>query len=163
MLDFKICEAARLARDPRFDGAFFVGVTTSRIYCRTVCPVRQPLAKNVTYFPSAFAAEAQGYRPCLRCRPEAAPKSAAWKGTQATVSRALKLIDEGALDEGSVALLAERLGIGERHLTRLFAQHVGASPLQTARTVRLQRAKRLLDKSDLRITEVAFQAGLGVS
>jgi AraC family transcriptional regulator, regulatory protein of adaptative response / methylated-DNA-[protein]-cysteine methyltransferase len=161
MLNFKTCEAARLARDPSYDGVFFVGVTTSQIYCRTICPVRQPLTKNVVYFPSASAAEAQGYRPCLRCRPETAPKSAAWKGTQSTVSRALKLIDKGALDEGNVTSLANRLGISERHLSRLFEKHVGESPLQTARTVRLQRSKRLLDTTNLKIAEVAFQAGFG--
>lgn len=161
MLNFKTCEAARLARDPFYDGVFFVGVTTSKIYCRTICPVRQPLAKNVDYFPSASAAEAQGYRPCLRCRPEAAPKSAAWNGTEASVSRALKLIDEGALDVGNVTALANRLGMSERHLSRLFTQYVGASPLQTARTVRLQRSKRLLDTSNLKIAEVAFEAGFG--
>ena len=161
MLDFQTCEAARLARDPRFDGAFFVGVTTSKIYCRTVCPVRQPLSKNVVYLPTASAAEAKGYRPCRRCRPEAAPRSAAWNGTLSTVSRALKLIEDGALNEANIHALAERLGIGERHLSRLFARHVGATPLQTARTSRLQRAKRLLDESDLKIAEVAFQAGFG--
>ncbi len=161
MLNFQTCETARLGRDPDFDGVFFVGVKTSRIYCRTICPVRQPLTKNVLYFPTAPAAEAEGYRPCLRCRPEAAPHSAAWSGTQATVSRALKLIDQGALDEGNVKHLADRLGIGERHLSRLFQTHVGASPIQTARTVRLQRAKRLLDESDLKIATIAFQAGFG--
>lgn len=161
MLAFETCEAARLSRDPIFDGVFFVGVKTSRIYCRTICPVRQPLSKNVVYFPTAAAAEAQGYRPCLRCRPEAAPQSAAWKGTQATVSRALHLIEQGALDDGSVKHLADRLGIGERHLSRLFTRHVGASPIQTARTVRLQRAKRLLDTCELKMSEVAFQAGFG--
>ena len=161
MLSFQECDAARLARDPRFDGVFFIGVKTSRIYCRTVCPVRQPLPKNVTYFPTASAAEAQGYRPCLRCRPETAPRSAAWNGTLTTVTRALRLIEDGALDEGSVEQLSARLGIGERHLSRLFKKHVGASPVQTARTVRLQRAKRLLDTSDLKIAEIALQSGFG--
>ncbi|MEJ8476661.1 bifunctional transcriptional activator/DNA repair enzyme AdaA [Roseibium algae] len=161
MLSFQTCEAARLARDPQFDGVFFVGVKTSKIYCRTVCPVRQPLSKNVVYFPTPSAAEANGYRPCLRCRPETAPRSAAWNGTFTTVSRAMKLIEKGALNEGSIRELAERLGIGERHLSRLFRQHVGATPLQAARTIRLQRAKRLLDESELKITEVAFQAGFG--
>ena len=161
MLELQACEAARLARDPQFDGVFFVGVKTSKIYCRTVCPVRQPLSKNVTYFPTAPAAEANGYRPCLRCRPETAPGSAAWNGTLSTVSRAVKLIEDGALDEAGIQELAERLGIGERHLSRLFQKHVGATPLQTARTIRLQRAKRLLDESDLKIAEVAFQAGFG--
>ena len=161
MLTYEICEAARLARDPRYDGVFFVGVKSSRIYCRTVCPVRQPRPDNVAYFPTASSAEASGYRPCLRCRPETAPHSPAWNGTRTTVDRAVKLIEQGALDEGSVTDLAERLGIGERHLSRLFKTHVGASPVQTARTVRLQRAKRLLDDSDLKISDVAFQAGFG--
>ena len=161
MLEFQTCEAARLARDPHFDGVFFVGVKTSKIYCRTVCPVRQPLSKNVVYFPTAPAAEANGYRPCLRCRPETAPGSPAWNGAVSTVSRALKLIEEGALNEAGVPALAERLGVGERHLSRLFRKHVGASPLQTARTLRLQRAKRLLDESDLKIAEIAFETGFG--
>ncbi|KZL05486.1 Bifunctional transcriptional activator/DNA repair enzyme AdaA [Pseudovibrio axinellae] len=161
MIDFQRCEKARLSRDPCFDGIFFVGVKTSRIYCRTVCPVRQPLTKNVVYFPSAPAAEAANYRPCLRCRPEAAPNSPAWNGTLTSVQRALKLIDSGALDNGSVSQLAEKLGIGERHLSRLFKQHIGASPLQSARTVRLQRAKRLLDSSNAKISEIAYQAGFG--
>lgn len=161
MLSFQVCETARLARDPAFDGVFFVGVKTSKIYCRTICPVRQPLTKNVVYFPTAPAAEAKGYRPCLRCRPETAPRSAAWNGTLSTALRALKLIEEGVLNEGSIQDLAERLGIGERHLSRLFKKHVGATPLQAARTVRLQRAKRFLDESDLKIAEVAFEAGFG--
>lgn len=161
MLSFAECDQARLRRDPAFDGVFFVAVTTSKIYCRTVCPVRQPLAKNVTYFCTAPEAEAAGYRPCLRCRPEAAPTSPAWLGTLTTVRRALKLIDEGAMDRGDVDQLAERLGVGARHLSRLFMRHIGASPVQTAKTVRLQRAKRLLDGSDLKISEIALQSGFG--
>mgnify|MGYP001985436259 FL=1 len=161
MLDFQTCETARLARDPKYDGVFFVGVTTSKIYCRTVCPVRQPLAKNVAYFPTAAAAEAKGYRPCLRCRPESAPQSPAWNGTLSTVVRAIRLIETGALNGGHVGALAERLGISERHLSRLFRKHVGASPLQTARTLRLQHAKRLLDTSELKIADIAFEAGFG--
>jgi len=161
MLDFDTCDAARLRRDPAYDGVFFTAVKTTRIYCRPVCPVKQPLSRNVSYYPSAAAAERAGYRPCLRCRPETAPFCPAWKGTRATVERALKLIEQGALDEAGVGVLAERLGIGSRHLSRLFRRHVGASPLQTARTIRLQRAKRLLDTTDLSITEVAHRAGFG--
>ena len=161
MLSFEICEEARLARDPFYDGAFFIGVKTSRIYCRTVCPVRQPLTRNVVYFPTAPAAEAKGYRPCLRCRPESAPQSPAWNGTLSTVIRAIKLIETGALNGGPVGELAERLGISERHLSRLFRKHVGATPLQTARTLRLQHAKRLLDTSELKIADIAFEAGFG--
>ena len=159
MLDFETCNAARLRRDPAFDGRFFTAVRTTGIYCRPVCPVKQPLDKNVTYYPSAAAAERNGYRPCLRCRPETAPFCPAWNGTRTTVGRALKLIEEGVLDDGGVDELAQRLGIGSRHLSRLFRRHVGASPLQVARTHRLHRAKRLLDHRDLRITEVAYRAG----
>ncbi|WP_038181496.1 bifunctional transcriptional activator/DNA repair enzyme AdaA [Vibrio rhizosphaerae] len=161
MLDFATCDKARLERDPQYDGVFFVAVITSKIYCRTVCPVRQPLSKNVTYFQTASAAEAAGYRPCLRCRPETAPFSPAWNGTLTTVKRAMRLIDEGALDGTSVAVFAARLGVGSRHLSRLFQQHVGASPVQVARTKRLQKAKRMLDNTDLKISSIAFQAGYG--
>jgi AraC family transcriptional regulator of adaptative response / DNA-3-methyladenine glycosylase II len=159
MLDFDLCNAARLRRDPAFDGVFFTAVKTTGIYCRPVCPVKQPLAKNVAFYPSAAAAERAGYRPCLRCRPETAPFCPAWNGTKATVARALKLIEGGALEKEDVAGLAARLGIGSRHLSRLFQYHVGASPTQTAQTFRLQRAKRLLDETDLPITEIAYGAG----
>jgi AraC family transcriptional regulator of adaptative response / DNA-3-methyladenine glycosylase II len=159
MLDFETCNAARLRRDPAYDGVFFTAVATTRIYCRPVCPVRQPLTRNVRFYPSAAAAEQDGFRPCLRCRPETAPFCPAWNGTRSTVARALKLIEDGVLDEAGVDALAGRLGIGVRHLARLFQRHVGASPAQTAKTLRLQRAKRLLDETDLKITEIAFRAG----
>lgn len=161
MLDFATCDAARLRRDPAFDGRFFTAVKTTGVYCRPVCPVKQPLSKNVAYYPSAAAAERAGFRPCLRCRPETAPFCAAWNGTRTTVERALRLIAAGALDRGDVPALAERMGMSERHLSRLFRRHVGASPLQTAQTMRLQRAKRLLDGTDLPIAEIAYQAGFG--
>lgn len=159
MLDFETCNAARLRRDSAYDGRFFTAVKTTRIYCRPVCPVKQPLTKNVSYYPSAAAAERDGYRPCLRCRPETAPFCPAWNGTKTTVGRALKLIEGGMLDDADVDKLADRLGIGTRHLSRLFQRHVGASPVQTANTFRLQRAKSLLDDTDLLITEIAFRAG----
>ncbi|MCD7059801.1 bifunctional transcriptional activator/DNA repair enzyme AdaA [Pelagibacterium xiamenense] len=159
MLDFDTCEAARLKRDPAYDGRFFVAVRTTGIYCRPVCPVKQPLTRNVIYYPSAAAAEKAGYRPCLRCRPETAPFSAAWNGTQTTVTRALRLIEDGALDTSGVDDLAARLGVGARHLGRLFARHVGASPSDVARTARIQRAKRLLSDGDLPIAEIAVRAG----
>ncbi len=159
MLDFDTCNAARLRRDPAYDGLFFTAVRTTGIYCRPVCPVKQPLTKNVAYYPSAAAAERDGFRPCLRCRPETAPFCPAWNGTRTTVGRALKLIEKGFLDDAGVEALAERLGIGARHLSRLFQRHVGASPVQTAKTFRLHRAKRLLDETDLRITEIAYRAG----
>lgn len=154
-------EAAWAARDAAFDGRFFVGVRTTEIYCRPVCPVRLPLRRNVEFLPSAAAAERAGYRPCLRCRPEAAPWSPAWKGTLATVERAMRLIEGGALDGGSVERLAARLGMGPRHLSRLFERHVGARPTQVARTARVQRAKRRMAETDLPLTEIVLRAGFG--
>jgi AraC family transcriptional regulator of adaptative response/methylated-DNA-[protein]-cysteine methyltransferase len=146
-------------RDPGLDGIVFVAVKTTGIYCRPVCPARTPLARNVAFYPSAAAAERAGFRPCLRCRPETAPFCPAWKGTRTTVERALALIETGALDHDSVAALAERLGVGARHLSRLFAGHLDASPLQVALSLRIQRAKRLLDATDLGVAEIAARAG----
>lgn len=159
MLDFDTCNAARLRRDPAYDGVFFVAVKTTRIYCRPVCPVKPPLTKNVTFYPSAAAAECDGYRPCLRCRPETVPFCPAWNGTSTTVGRALRLIEDGGLDDAGVEDLARRLGIGSRHLSRLFRRHLGASPLQTAMSIRLHRARSLLEETDLQITEIAYRAG----
>jgi len=164
MLDHDECERARVARDPAYDGRFFTGVRTTGIYCRPVCPVRPARAENVQFFPSAAAAEAAGFRPCLRCRPETAPFCPAWKGSRAILDRAARLIvQQGALDSenASVAAWAERVGVGARHLTRLFARHLGASPVQVAKTARVQRAKRLLDETDLPMTKVAARAGFG--
>lgn len=153
-------ERARLSRDPRFDGKFFIGVTSTGVYCRPVCPAA-PNASNrhTRYFATAAAAHAAGFRPCLRCRPEAAPGTAAWRGTSSVVRRALRLIQEGALDGEGVTPFAARLGIGPRHLDRLFAEHVGASPLAIAQTRRLHFAKRLIDDSDLPMTTIAMAAG----
>jgi AraC family transcriptional regulator of adaptative response / DNA-3-methyladenine glycosylase II len=159
MLDPAECERARVRRDRRYDGRFFSGVRTTRIYCRPVCPVRPAMSRNVTFYPTAAAAEAAGFRPCLRCRPEAAPFSPAWLGSLTTVRRAMRLIRDGALDRDGVEALAARLGIGTRHLDRLFRRHVGASPLQVARTMRVQRAKRLLDQTVLPMSDVAARAG----
>ena len=162
VLDHAECERARVGRDPTYDGRFFTGCRTTGIYCRPVCPVRPALPRNVSFFPSAAAAEAAGYRPCLRCRPETAPFSPAWRGSRATVERAARLIaEEGALDgeEATVEILAARVGVGARHLARLFGKHLGATPLQVAKTARVQRAKRLLDDTDLSMTEVALRAG----
>jgi AraC family transcriptional regulator of adaptative response/methylated-DNA-[protein]-cysteine methyltransferase len=161
MLDFAACDRARLSRDRHFDGKFFTGVRTTGIYCRPVCPVHPARSRNVEFHPSAAAAEAAGFRPCLRCRPEAAPFSPALKGARTTVERALRLISHGALDGHGVDTLAERLGVGARHLGRLLRRHCGASPLQVAKTTRLQRAKRLLDETDLAIAAIALQAGFG--
>jgi AraC family transcriptional regulator of adaptative response/methylated-DNA-[protein]-cysteine methyltransferase len=146
-------------RDPALDGILFVAVRTTGIYCRPVCKVRTPLARNIEFYPSAAAAERAGYRPCLRCRPETAPFCPAWKGTKTTVARALALIEAGALDRDSVDALATRLGIGPRHLSRLFAEHLDASPLQVAQSLRIQRAKRLLADADLPIAVIAERAG----
>jgi len=159
MLDFDTCNAARLRRDRAFDGLFFTAVKTTGIYCRPVCPVRQPLTKNVAFYATSAAAEHDGYRPCLRCRPETAPYCPAWNGTRTTVERALRLIEGGLLDSVGVEVLAERLGVGARHLSRLFRRHLGASPAQVAASLRVQRAKRLLDETDLQVTEIAFRAG----
>jgi AraC family transcriptional regulator of adaptative response / DNA-3-methyladenine glycosylase II len=158
-LSIEECERARIARDRAYDGRFFIGVRTTRIYCRPVCPARPAKPENVRFYPSAAAAEAAGFRPCLRCRPETAPFSPAWKGSLASVERAVRLIEQGALDDNGVEMLAARLGMGARHLARLFRKHLGASPLQVAQTVRVQRAKRLLDSTDLAMSEIAFRAG----
>jgi AraC family transcriptional regulator, regulatory protein of adaptative response / methylated-DNA-[protein]-cysteine methyltransferase len=159
-----VFEQAWLARDPAFDGRFFIGVRTTGVYCRCVCPVRLPLRRNIEFLPSAAAAENAGFRPCLRCRPETAPFCPAWKGSLATVERAARLIiEERALDgeDRSVDRLAERLGMTSRHLRRLFIRHLGAPPSAIARTARVQRAKRLLDTTQLSISEVALTAGFG--
>jgi len=161
MLDAGECDRARLARDPAYDGRFYTGVRTTRIYCRPVCPVRPAQSRNVRFYPSAAAAETAGFRPCLRCRPETAPFSPAWNGSRTTVARGLRLIAGGALDgeNASVRDLAARLGVGERHVARLFTKHLGASPSEVAKTERVQRAKRLLDTTDLSMARVALRAG----
>ena len=159
MLDHEVCERARIGRDRRYDGRFFSGVRTTRIYCRPVCPVRPAQGKNVQFYPTAAAAEVAGFRPCLRCRPETAPFSPAWLGSRTTVQRAMRLVRDGALDHAGVDDLAERLGVGSRHLGRLFQRHIGASPLQVARTLRVQRAKRLLDQTRLPMLGGAARAG----
>src|SRR5437660_4055766 len=158
-LDWDVCDRVRLARDRAFDGAFFTGVRTTRIYCRPVCPVRPARSANVVFFGSAAAAERAGFRPCLRCRPETAPGSPAWNGTATTVARAMRLIEEGYLDEASVAEFAERLGVGPRHLLRLFLRHTGASPSDIAATRRVQAAKRLIDQTTMPLCDIAFAAG----
>lgn len=159
MLDAKICERARLARDARFDGLFFTGVLSTGIFCRPVCPASPPKPENVVYFPSAAAAVKAGLRPCLRCRPEAAPGTPAWNGTSATVARAIHLIRQGALNAGSVEALAARLGVGGRHLRRLFKAHVGAAPIAMANLQRALFGKKLLAETALPVTEIAFACG----
>jgi len=161
MLSHEVYERARLSRDARFDGQFYIGVKTTGIYCRPICPAVSPKRENVTFYPSAAAAGEAGYRPCLRCRPECAPGTPAWSGTSTTVRRGLRLIAAGALDDGSIEDLAERLGVTSRHLRRLFAEHLGASPLAVAHTQRLHFAKRLIDQTDLPLNHVATAAGYG--
>jgi AraC family transcriptional regulator of adaptative response / DNA-3-methyladenine glycosylase II len=161
LLDRDALERVRMSRDPRFDGKFFIGVKTTGIYCRPICPTPHAKRHNVLYFATGAAAAEAGFRPCLRCRPEAAPGTSAWLGTSAVVRRALRLIHDGALDEVLVDQLAAQLGIGARHLNRLFVQHVGASPLAVAQTRRLGFAKRLLDETTLPITEIALASGFG--
>lgn len=153
------CYRALRTRDPRFDGRFFTAVRSTGIYCRPICPARTPRIENCWFVPCAAAAQEAGFRPCLRCRPEASPGTPAWLGTSATVSRALRLIDEGALDRAAVDDLATRLGIGERHLRRLFATHLGASPVAVAQTRRVLFAKQLLDQTALPMSQVALASG----
>jgi AraC family transcriptional regulator of adaptative response/methylated-DNA-[protein]-cysteine methyltransferase len=161
-LDPKTCDRARIARDRRFDGRFFTGVLTTRIYCRPTCPVKPAKSRNVVFFPTAAAAERAGFRPCLRCRPETAPGTPAWNGAATTVTRALRLIERGFLDEGhTVEGLAHTLGMTTRHLRRLFLRYAGASPTVVMTTRRVQRAKRLLDETVMPMSEIAFAAGFG--
>src|SRR5580704_6188405 len=151
-LDHQACYRALATRDVRFDGKFFAGVRTTGIYCRPICPARTPKRQNVTFYPFAAAAQEAGHRTCLRCRPETAPDCGAWRGTSNTVSRGLSLIELGTLDEGNVEQLAERLGVGERQLRRLFRQHLGATPVGVAQTRRVLLAKQLLHETWLPVT-----------
>jgi len=162
-LDAAACYRALVTRDARFDGRFFVAVTTTRIYCRPVCPAPTAKQSHCRFFPSAAAAQQAGFRPCLRCRPETAPEHAAWHGTSNTVSRALALIADGELDgdDADVEVLAARLGVGERHLRRLFDKHLGASPSAVAQTRRVLFAKHLIHETSLKMSEIAFASGFG--
>jgi AraC family transcriptional regulator of adaptative response / DNA-3-methyladenine glycosylase II len=160
-LDPAACYRALTTRDARFDGRFFGCVKTTGIYCRPVCPARTPKRENMIFVASAAAAEEAGFRACLRCRPETAPDMGAWRGTSNTVSRALALIEAGALDEGDVDALAGRLGVGERHLRRLFRQHLGAAPVSVAQTRRVLLAKALIHQTDLSMAQVALASGFG--
>ena len=162
-LDADVCYRALHTRDARFDGRFFVGVTSTRIYCRPICPARTALRHHCRFFASAAAAQQAGFRACLRCRPEIAPQSPAWRGTASTVSRAMARIAEGALDgpRVSVEQLADSLGVGERQLRRLFDQHIGASPLAVAQTRRVLFAKQLLHETRLPMASVAMASGFG--
>lgn len=159
MLSQAVCQKARLTRDPRFDGQFFIAVKTTKVYCRNVCKVAPPLEKNVSYYASAIAAANAGYRPCLKCRPDSAPGSPLRQGANTTIARAIKLIEQGVLQHNKVNQLAEKLGISERHLHALFKQHLGVSVKQYAQYQQCLFAKQLLHSSGLSITEVAFASG----
>jgi AraC family transcriptional regulator of adaptative response / DNA-3-methyladenine glycosylase II len=158
-LDPAICWRAIHSRDRRFDGRFFAGVQTTRVYCRPICPVPLRKPENVRWFPSAASAEAAGFRPCRRCRPHTSPGTPAWWGTSSVVARALKLIFNGGLDAGDVERFAGRVGLGARHLRRLFVQHLGASPVRVARTRRIHFARSLIEETDLSITKIALHSG----
>ena len=160
-LDLQACSRARLSRDPRFDGKFFIGVVGSGVYCRSICPAPTAKEKNCRYFPTAAAAADAGFRPCLRCRPECSPGTPAWLGTSNTVSRALRLIGESGIEDGGIENLAERVGVGSRHLRRLFIRHLGAAPSAVAQTRRLHFAKKLIDETRLPLGEVALASGFG--
>ena len=159
MLTATVCQQARLSRDARFDGLFFTAVKSTGIFCRSICPARAPAEHQVSYYFTAAEASAAGYRPCLRCRPDSAPGSAAWQGTHTTLQRALRLIDEGALQNHSQTELATRLGISERYLRKLFQQQLGLAPKQYALTQQVLFAKKLLHETALPIASIAFQAG----
>ncbi|HTK32254.1 MAG TPA: AlkA N-terminal domain-containing protein [Candidatus Saccharimonadaceae bacterium] len=158
-LDARACYEAFAARDRRFDGRFVTAVVTTGVYCRPGCPAPLPRPRNVRFYRCAAAAEEAGFRPCLRCRPETSPGAPAWNGTSSTVSRALRLIEAGALDDAGVDALAERLGVGDRHLRRLFDEHLGASPLAVAQTRRAHFARRLIDDTTLGMAEIAMASG----
>lgn len=155
------CYQALVARDARYDGRFFTCVLSTGIYCRPVCPARPPRFAHCRFVNSAAAAQEAGFRPCLRCRPESSPSSAAWAGSSAVVSRALALIEAGALDEGNLEALAERTGLGARQLRRLFVKHLGASPTAVAQTRRILLAKQLIHQTQLPLAEVALASGFG--
>lgn len=153
-----ICDRARASKDARFDGLFFTAVRSTGIYCRPICPAPTPKRQNITYYPTAAAATAAGYRPCLRCRPELSPEARA-RDADDLVERALALIADGMLQDGSIEELSQRIGIGSRHLRRLFLAHTGATPVAVHTTRRLLLAKQLLTETTLPVTQVALAAG----
>lgn len=159
MLDQDTCERARKTKDPRFDGLFFFGVRTTGIYCRPVCPVNHVKKENITYYETAVDAAQAGYRPCLKCRPDSAPGSPAWRGINTTLDRAMRLIQEGYLQHRSTDALAATLGIGDRYLRKLFQDHVGVSPKTYALYHQCLFAKKLLHDTALPVTEIAHASG----
>lgn len=157
--EFDIFYRAMVSRDSRFDGRFFAGVTSTGVYCRPICPAPKPKQENVRFYLTAAGAENEGFRPCKRCRPDAAPGTLAWSRTSTIISRALQLIGEGFLDGNGVGDLGDRLGLGERQLRRLFTSHLGASPHAVALTRRLDFARKLIDETNLNMTDIAFASG----
>ena len=160
-LDAERCYRAVASRDARFDGRFFTGVTSTGVYCRPVCPSRTPRRENTRFFRSAAEAEEEGFRPCLRCRPETAPGGPAWGGTRTSIAQALRLVSSGYLDGHSVDELSGRLGMGPRHLRRLFHRHLGTTPVHVAQVRRLHFARALLADTVMPVAEVAFASGFG--
>lgn len=158
-LDPDTCYRAMVARDPRFDGRFFTGVTSTRIYCRPICPARTPARVNMRFFAHAATAEAAGFRACRRCRPEASPGSPEWNVRADLAARAVRLIADGYVDSHGIGGLAARLAVTQRHLHRLLVAELGAGPQALARTARLQTARRLLAETSMPITDVAFASG----
>jgi len=161
ILDSRICYRALKARDARFDGRFFVAVSSTRIYCRPVCTVKPPKRENCRFFPSAAAAESGGYRPCLRCRPELAPGNASVDSISRLAQAAASMMEDRTLDQEGLDTIASRLGITDRHLRRAFGAEFGVSPVEFAQTQKLLLAKRLLTDTALPVTEVAFASGFG--
>jgi AraC family transcriptional regulator of adaptative response / DNA-3-methyladenine glycosylase II len=158
-LDPDTCYRAVVARDPRFDGRFFTGVSSTGIYCRPVCPARTPARANMRFFAHAGAAEAAGFRACRRCRPETSPGSPDWNVRADLAARAVRLIADGYVDTHGISGLAARLAVTQRHLHRLLVAELGAGPQALARTARLQTARRLLAETTMPVTEVAFASG----
>jgi AraC family transcriptional regulator of adaptative response / DNA-3-methyladenine glycosylase II len=161
LLRDEVCYTALRAHDPRFDGQFFVGVSSTGIYCRPICAVRTPKREHCSFFPSAAAAEHDGFRPCLRCRPELAPGNSSVDAARRLAHAAGSLIEDGYLTDGSVDALAGRLGVTARHLRRVFTAEFGVSPVDYAQTQRLLLAKRLLTDTGFPVIDVAMAAGFG--
>jgi AraC family transcriptional regulator of adaptative response / DNA-3-methyladenine glycosylase II len=160
-LDFERCYRAADGRDARFDGWFVTCVTSTSIYCRPSCPALTPKRENVRFLPTAAAAQREGFRACLRCRPDAAPGSPQWDVRADVVGRAMRLIADGIVDREGVPGLAARLGYTQRHLQRMLVAEVGAGPLALARAQRAQTARVLIETTDLGLAEIAFASGFG--
>ncbi|WP_223789247.1 AlkA N-terminal domain-containing protein [Marinicella meishanensis] len=159
VLSQEVCRKARLSRDARFDGRFFTAVKTTGIYCRSICPATPPKETNVDYYATAHQAAAAGYRPCLRCRPDSAPNSAAWLGSQALLQRALRLLNAGALEHQTLSEFAQYLGVSDRYLRQLFVQHLGTAPKAYVLYQQCLMAKQLLHQTQLPINQIALACG----